>query len=128
MLKDGYTTTGGNPSTALGDYSAGMAFYGPGGVGAMAETQDAFVKMAYSGLVNQTTGGAMNVSGVFTYYNASWGVLSLLAMSGNFWDMAPYVRGAEGAAPRDEFAVDAARLTAHRRRCSSLRLALGYFV
>jgi endo-1,4-beta-D-glucanase Y len=89
MLKDGYTTTGTDPSTALGNYSAGMAFYGPAGVGAMAEPQEAFVKMAYSGLMNQTTGGAMNVSGVFTYYNASWGVLSLLAMSGNFWDMAP---------------------------------------
>jgi hypothetical protein len=29
----------------------------------------------------------MNTSGAFSYYNASWGVLSLMAMSGNFWDM-----------------------------------------
>ena len=29
----------------------------------------------------------MNVSGTFTYFHASWGVLSLMAMSGNFWDM-----------------------------------------
>jgi endo-1,4-beta-D-glucanase Y len=89
MLKDGYTTTGGNPSTTLGDYSAGMAFYGPGGVGAMSGGHDDFVRRTHSALVNQTTGSAMNVSGVFTYYNASWGVLSLLAMSGNFWNMAP---------------------------------------
>lgn len=90
MLKDGYTTAGGDPSGALGDYSAGMAFYGPGGVAAMeGGTQPDFVHRAWSGLTNQTTGSAMNVSGVFTYFNASWGVLSLLALSGNFWDMSP---------------------------------------
>ena len=89
MLKDGYTTSGQNPSGTLGDYSAGMAFYGPGGTAAMADAAQAnFVRLAWSGLVNQTTGGAMNVSGVFTYFNASWGVLSLLALSGNLWDMA----------------------------------------
>src|SRR3982750_2128835 len=89
MLKDGYTTGGTNPSGTLGDYSAGMAFYGPGGVAAMEGGQEDLVRRAYQGLVNQTTGSAMNASSVFTYYNASWGVLSMLAMSGNFWDMAP---------------------------------------
>ena len=29
----------------------------------------------------------MKISGVFSYFNASWGMLSLLEMSGNFWDM-----------------------------------------
>jgi len=90
MLKDGYTSAGANPSGTLGDYSAGMAFYGPGGTAAMEDcAQAAFVGRAWTGLVNQTTSGAMAVSGVFTYFNASWGVLSLLAMSGNFWDMSP---------------------------------------
>jgi len=90
MLKDGYTTSGANPSGTLGDYSAGMAFYGPGGTAAMAGgAQVDFVRRVWAGLVNQTTSGAMNSSGVFTYYNASWGVLSMLALSGNFWDMAP---------------------------------------
>jgi hypothetical protein len=55
----------------------------------MSGGHDDFVRRTHSALVNQTTGSAMNVSGVFTYYNASWGVLSLLAMSGNFWNMAP---------------------------------------
>jgi endo-1,4-beta-D-glucanase Y len=90
MLKDGYTGAGANPSGTLGDYSAGMAFYGPGGTAAMeGGAQPDFVRRAWAGLVNQTTGGAMTASGVFTYFNASWGVLSMLAMSGNFWDMAP---------------------------------------
>ena len=40
MLVDGYTTTGGMPpsSSGLGVNHAGMAFYGPGGVGAMEAT------------------------------------------------------------------------------------------
>ena len=35
----------------------------------------------------ETTGPQMKVNGTFSYFNASWGVLSLMAMSGNFWDM-----------------------------------------
>src|SRR5262245_1855789 len=90
MLRDGYTTSGGDPSGTLGDYTAGMAFYGTGGVAAMeGGAQPDFVRRVWSGLLNQTTGSAMNASGVFTYYNASWGLLSQLALSGNFWDMAP---------------------------------------
>jgi len=90
MLKDGYTGSGGNPSGTLGDYSAGMAFYGPAGTAAMEDGGEPdFVMRALTGLTNQTIGSAMNASGVFTYFNASWGVLSLLAMSGNFWDMSP---------------------------------------
>jgi hypothetical protein len=91
MLKDGYTMSGGNPSGTLGDYSAGMAFYGPAGVAAMegGAAQVDFVRRAWTGLVNQTTSGAMAASGVFTYFNASWGVLSMMALSGNFWDFAP---------------------------------------
>ena len=90
MLKDGYTSSGGNPSGTLGDYSAGMAFYGPGGTAAMEDgAKPDFVARVWGGLASQTTSNAMNVSGVFTYFNASWGVLSLLALSGNFWDMSP---------------------------------------
>ena len=67
-----------------------MAFYGPGGTAAMeGGAQPDFVGRAWTGLLNQTTSGAMAVNGVFTYFNASWGVLSMLALSGNFWDMAP---------------------------------------
>ncbi len=43
--------------------------------------------ISYLTVKAETTSNVMNVSGTFTYYHASWGVLSLMAMSGNFWDM-----------------------------------------
>jgi endo-1,4-beta-D-glucanase Y len=86
-LSDGYTTTGANPSGTLGDYTAGMAFTGPAGVAAMAAGLDPLRDISYATLRADTTGGAMAVNGTFTYFHASWGVLSLMAMSGNFWDM-----------------------------------------
>jgi endoglucanase len=87
-ISDGYTTTGGNPTGTLGDYTAGMAFIGPAGVGAMAAgNQSTLLTLAYATVRAETTSSAMNVSGTFTYYHATWGVLSLMAMSGNFWDM-----------------------------------------
>jgi hypothetical protein len=86
-IMDGYTPSGGNPSGALGDYAAGMAFIGPGAVAAMAAGNDTFRDVGYKTVWAGTTQGAMKLSGVFSYYHASWGVLSMLAMSGNFWDM-----------------------------------------
>jgi endo-1,4-beta-D-glucanase Y len=83
-LKDGYTTTGANPPGALGDYSAGMAFYGPGGVAAMDGSIPAVASGVYTSLTLNT---ATTTSASFTYFHGSWGTLSLLAMSGNFWDM-----------------------------------------
>ena len=78
---DGYTPTG----TALDSNPAGMAFTGPGGVAAMAAGLDPFRDVVYTTLATETT--QMKIAGTFDYYDASWGVLSLLAMSGNFWDM-----------------------------------------
>ena len=86
-IMDGYTTTGMNPSGTLGDYAAGMAFIGPGGVAAMAAGNDTLRNIAYTTAWADTTQGAMRLSGVFSYYQASWGVLSMMAMSGNFWDL-----------------------------------------
>jgi endo-1,4-beta-D-glucanase Y len=86
-INDGYTPAGANPSGALGDYPAGMAFTGPAGVAAMAAGNDTLRDISYRTQWADTTQGAMKISGVFTYYNASWGVLSLMANSGNFWDM-----------------------------------------
>ena len=87
---DGYTTSGGvpPPSTYM-TYAAGMAFLGPAGVGAMAagDSEATLRNLSYLTVKAFTTSNAMNTSGAFTYYNASWGVLSLMAMSGNFWDM-----------------------------------------
>jgi hypothetical protein len=86
-IKDGYTVTGGTPAAPLGMYGAGMAFYGPGGVAAMDGGHDAFVKDVYGSLTYSIT--LVNSTGVFSYYHGSWGVLSLMTMSGNFWNMAP---------------------------------------
>ena len=70
-------------------YAAGMAFLGPAGIGAMAagDSGATLRNLSYLTVKALTTTNAMNTSGAFTYYNASWGVLSLMAMSGNFWDM-----------------------------------------
>jgi endo-1,4-beta-D-glucanase Y len=88
-IVDGYTTTGGAPpsSTGLGVNSAGMAFTGPAGVAAMAAGDDTLRNISYLTARADTTGTAMKINGTFTYFHASWGVLSLMAMSGNFWDM-----------------------------------------
>ena len=88
-VNDGYTPAGANPSGSLGDFPAGMSFTGPAGVAAMAagSPQSGLRDNVYHLLWADTTQGGMRISGVFSYYNASWGVLSLLALSGNFWDM-----------------------------------------
>jgi endo-1,4-beta-D-glucanase Y len=80
-IYDGYTPTG----TALDSNPAGMAFTGPGGVAAMAAGLDPFRDVVYTTL--RADAVTMKIAGTFGYYDASWGVLSLLAMSGNFWDM-----------------------------------------
>jgi endo-1,4-beta-D-glucanase Y len=87
-LKDGYTTAGGNPAGVLGDYSAGMSFFGPAGVAAMAGGHDAFADLVYRTLISNSTTSLMSFPGVYTYFAASWGVLSLVTMSGNFWNLA----------------------------------------
>jgi endoglucanase len=84
-INDGYTTTGGAPNYMT--YAAGMAFLGPAGIGAMAAGDDSLRDLSYLYMKSEATGPQMKVSGTFSYFNASWGVLSLMAMSGNFWDM-----------------------------------------
>src|SRR5579871_100792 len=84
-ISDGYTTSGGAPPYQT--YGAGMAFLGPAGIAAMAAGNDPVRDLSYIYMKSETTGPQMKVSGAFSYFNASWGVLSLMAMSGNFWDM-----------------------------------------
>ncbi len=90
-IRDGYTIAGAMPPTNptnLGVYPAGMAFFGPGGVAAMIGGHDAFVANVSAQLVYNSTALVSN-AGVFSYFNGSWGMLSLLTLSGNFWDMTP---------------------------------------
>lgn len=82
-LLDGYTADGGDPPTTLGDYVAGMAMFGPATAAALTGTQDTFLALGTSTLHRNTA----QPGGQFTYFNASWGVLSLLLLSGNFWEM-----------------------------------------
>jgi endo-1,4-beta-D-glucanase Y len=87
-IKDGYTVAGAAPPPPLGMYAAGMAFTGPAGVAALYDGgAAAFVNSVYLTLVADITGPQMTASGIFSYYNGSWGVLSLLTMSGNFWNL-----------------------------------------
>jgi endo-1,4-beta-D-glucanase Y len=84
-LLDGYTADGNDPPGTLGDYSAGMAMFGPATTAALTGTQSAFLALGTSTLHRNTT----QPGGQFTYFNASWGVLSLLVLSGNFWEFTP---------------------------------------
>jgi endo-1,4-beta-D-glucanase Y len=79
-IKDGYNLDG----TPTGQSNA-LAFVGPAGTSGMASSQAQLMKDAYS----RTAAGARNGTGpAYSYFNASWGVLSLLLMSGNFVNLA----------------------------------------
>jgi endo-1,4-beta-D-glucanase Y len=74
-IKDGYSLTG----TPTGK-NFNPAFLGPATVGSMTQPADgAFLKSGYA-----STAGLTRNDGY--YYNTSWGVLSLLMMTGNFLD------------------------------------------
>jgi endo-1,4-beta-D-glucanase Y len=89
-IKDGYTVTGAAPAPPLGMYGAGMAFLGPGGVAALyGGGHQSFANDVYATLVYDTTTAIVNNPGVFSYFNGSWGVLSMMTLSGNFWNMVP---------------------------------------
>lgn len=78
-IKDGYELGGGVRGT-----NTSMAFIGPAGVGAMVGgdlsgfSEDAYTELLVLGAKQKNDG--------YTYYNSSWGLLSILMMSGNFLD------------------------------------------
>jgi endo-1,4-beta-D-glucanase Y len=88
-IKDGYTMTGGDPAGTLGDYTVGMAFIGPAAAGSLiSSSYDSIGLSAYREIANGTSDGYVgNVTTSFSYYNASWGVLGILVVSGNFWNL-----------------------------------------
>jgi endo-1,4-beta-D-glucanase Y len=75
-IKDGYTLDG----TATGQANS-LAFVGPAGASALAGPAPQLAKDAYTRVKAVTRLGA---GSAYTYYDASWGVLSLLLMTGNF--------------------------------------------
>jgi len=78
-ITDGYALTGA-PTSA----NRSIAFFGPAAVGSMSQgTTQTLLDDGYN--------GAANLTRIETfYYNASWGVLSLLMMTGNFLDYTKY--------------------------------------
>ena len=78
QIKDGYNLDGTNPSTN----SAVMSFEGPAATSAMPSgTQYAnFMLQLYTRVAVTAKGGT---SSAYNYYNGSWGVLTLLLMTGN---------------------------------------------
>ncbi len=78
-IKDGYELNGNVKGS-----NTSMAFIGPAGVGAMIGgdlsglSSDAYTELLVLGAKQKNDG--------YSYYNASWGLLSILMMSGNFLD------------------------------------------
>jgi endo-1,4-beta-D-glucanase Y len=77
-IKDGYTLDG----MATGQ-SNSLAFVGPAGASALAGPAPQLARDAYTRVKAVTRLGA---GSGYTYYDASWGVLSVLLMTGNFLD------------------------------------------
>ncbi|MGC4088351.1 MAG: glycosyl hydrolase family 8 [Polyangiaceae bacterium] len=89
QLKDGYTTTGANPNGTLGDYSAGMAFAGPGAVGALSGGHAPYLAASYTFLESYTTQTQfVSSNSYFSYYNGSWGVILAARVERQFLGLA----------------------------------------
>jgi endo-1,4-beta-D-glucanase Y len=78
-IRDGYALDG----TPLGQSNA-LSFVGPAGAGALAGPASALTRDAYTRVKAVTRLAAGSGYG---YYDASWGVLSLLLMTGNLVDL-----------------------------------------
>jgi endo-1,4-beta-D-glucanase Y len=78
-IKDGYGLDG----TPLGSANA-VAFVGPAGAGALAGPASTLTRDAYTRVKAVSRLGAGNG---YDYYDASWGLLSLLLMTGNLADL-----------------------------------------
>lgn len=78
-IKDGYQLNGQPQGTS----TESMAFVGPAGVGAMSGAEyQTFVEGVWTRLVSLE----QKNDNAFSYYNSSWGLWSVLMMSGNFLD------------------------------------------
>jgi endo-1,4-beta-D-glucanase Y len=75
-IKDGYNLDG----TPTGTANV-LAFVGPAGTSAMPSNGATLMKDAYARVAAITRAGT---GSAYSYFNASWGVLSLLQMTGNF--------------------------------------------
>jgi endo-1,4-beta-D-glucanase Y len=80
-IAEGYRVDG----TAISTKYGSMAFVGPAGAAAMART-DGSLQEFLDNAQASIAGNSVSTGGVYTYYNGSWALLSMLLMSGNFVD------------------------------------------
>ena len=88
QIFDSYTVDGTQAGTSCNGAPCigGMSFVGPLGVSAMSSTTYApFAQTIYTSLAGGTNQAYVN-SASFSYFHASWAALSLLTLSGNFFD------------------------------------------
>jgi len=76
-IRDGFSLTG----TVTGMYPGIAAFVGPAGVSGMPGKLDTLMRNTYATVTAVVKTGT---SSAYNYYNASWGVLSIMLMTGNF--------------------------------------------
>ena len=77
-IKDGYNTDGSSP----GSNGAVMSFEGPAASSAMPSgaTYAEFMRQVYTRVAVSVKGGT---SSAYNYYNGSWGLMTLMLMTGN---------------------------------------------
>jgi len=79
-IKDGYTLAG----VATGKSFGAMSFMAPMSVAATADPDGKFMQFAAQGQVALASKSQSQDGGAYGYYNASWGLLGMLTLSGNF--------------------------------------------
>ena len=79
-IKDGYTLAG----VATGKSFGAMSFMAPMSVAATADPDGKFMQFAAQGQGALASKSQSQDGGAYSYYNASWGLLGMLTLSGNF--------------------------------------------
>ena len=79
-IKDGYTLAGAATGKSFGQ----MSFMAPMSVAATADPDGKFMQFAAQGQVALVSKSQSQDGGAYSYYNASWGLLGMLTLSGNF--------------------------------------------
>jgi endo-1,4-beta-D-glucanase Y len=80
-MKDGYTLSGSATGTVFGQ----MAFTAPMSVAATVDPK--FATFAAQAQVSLSSKSLSQDKGTYSYFNASWGLIGMLTLSGNFGDL-----------------------------------------
>jgi endo-1,4-beta-D-glucanase Y len=83
-MKDGYTLSGSATGTAFGQ----MAFTAPMSVAATVDSK--FSTFAAQAQVSLSNKSQSQDKGTYSYFNASWGLIGMLTLSGNFGNLRGY--------------------------------------